>query len=322
MKMHHLLATLAFGLMLGLTTGAAPAQNNPCNPCGGKAANPCNPCGGKAANPCNPCGGKAGDGKTSPSVKVDPAHANMGTVFGFADPMQRNTVTFTSEAPLEDIVGTTNVIAGYLALDPADVEAGVGGKFVVPVATLNTGIPLRDEHLRSPAWMHAEKHPHITFQITGAEDVETLRRNQNFSTYNLTLTGPLTIHGQTHQAEVPVRLTYLRQSEQTRSKMDGNLVALRGEFSVGLNDYGIDGGQMGDVIGTKLSRIIDLEVRLMGSDALPASAGGKGAGNPCNPCGGKAGNPCNPCGGKAANPCNPCGGKAANPCNPCNPCGM
>ena len=68
-----------------------------------------------AQNPCNPCGGKAMKASAH-AVTVNPDHAGKGTIFHIADPMGRDSVTFRSEAPLEDIVGTSNQIRGYVAL--------------------------------------------------------------------------------------------------------------------------------------------------------------------------------------------------------------
>ena len=110
-----------------LTSMPAWGQANPCNPCGGKknACNPCNPCGGKKnacnpCDPCNPCGGKMAAPKL---VSVNPCHAKFGTVFFVADPMKRDQVTFLSEAPLEDIVGSSNEISGYFAFNPSRPQA-------------------------------------------------------------------------------------------------------------------------------------------------------------------------------------------------------
>jgi len=289
--MRRMLNLFAGGLLaLTLTAGFAHAQSNPCNPCGGKAANPCNPCGGKAANPCNPCGGKHAK---SHSIAVNPCHAKHGKAFYVADPMKRNSVSFTSEAPLEDIVGTSNAVHGYAVFDPARPTKGIKGKFTVPVATLDTGIPLRDDHLQSPNWMHAEKHPHITFVATGAKNVREVKKTGGFATYEMTLTGPFTVRGKSVNREIDARVTYMKESERTRERLPGDLLAIRAAFNVPLAEHGVTGGEMGQVIGEKLSNVIDVEVRVVGSSKKPG-----GAGNPCNPCGGKAGNPCNPCGGK------------------------
>lgn len=279
-----------------IVAASVTAQSNPCNPCGGK----------KAANPCNPCGGKAH------AVAVNPCFAKMGTVFHFDDPMNRSTATFTSEAPLEDMVGTTNKVKGYLVMDPANTSKGVRGSFAVSVADLTTGIPLRDEHMRSEQWLNAQSNPQITFEVQSSSVPTLIRQGDGFKTYDVSLRGPFTLNGVTQQANIPARLTYLNESDKTSQKLPGNLLAIRATFDVPLAAHKISGFE--GVVGSKISEQIAVEVSLFGSDKM-ASAGNPC--NPCNPCGGKAANPCNPCGGKAANPCNPCGGKAANPCNPC-----
>ena len=257
-----------------------------------KAMNPCNPCGGKAANPCNPCGGKAG---MIEAMAVNPCFAKEGTVFYVNDRMHRDTVTIKSEALLEDIVGTSSSLSGYLVFDPANPKGGVRGTIQVPVNSLNTGIPLRDQHMRSANWLNAEAHPVISLTITDARRIRTIRKSTDYATYDMNMLGQFSLHGVTREVEVPARFTYLRESKQTQSKMPGNLAAIRSHFSVRLADFNITGGSMGgSVIGSKLSDTISVDVSLIGSDKKP----GAEASNPCNPCGGKAANPCNPCAGK------------------------
>ncbi len=81
-------------------------------PLSAQTQNPCNPRSKKkqVQNPCNPCG-------------------KAGTVFHVNDPMGRNSVTFKSRAPLEDIIGTTNQITGYINFDPQDWDKGGHGKW-------------------------------------------------------------------------------------------------------------------------------------------------------------------------------------------------
>ena len=224
----------------------------------------------------------------------------MGTVFHVNDPMSRNTVTFTSEAPLEDIIGTTNQITGYVVFNPENPTKGGHGKLIVPVGSLKTGIPLRDEHLLSGDWLAAKEYPDIVFDIEKVTDVKVVKKTKEFATYELHLSGPLTLHGKTRTVQVPAVITYMAESDKTRQKMEGDLLAGRASFEVGLKDFGVTG--FDGVVGSKVSESIQIDVRFVATN--------KGAGAE-NPCGGKkAMNPCNPCGGKEAkNPCNPCGGK-------------
>lgn len=240
-------------------------------------------------NPCNPC-------------------SKAGTVFHFNDQMGRNTVTFKSQAPLEDIIGTTNQISGHIAFDPQHPEKGGHGEFTVPLASLNTGIPLRDEHLRSADWLDANAHPNVKLEIKEAKNLKPVKVTNESATYDVTLVADFTLRGKTKRLEIPGRLTYLKESELTKTKLPGNLLAARAAFDVNLSDFGVTGPKGMGLIGTKVGETISVEASLVGT-----SAAGAMAANPCNPCGGKAMNPCNPCSGKAKNPCNPCGGKKKKP---------
>ena len=229
----------------------------------------------QAQNPCNPCG-------------------KAGTVFHVNDPMGRNSVTFKSQAPLEDIIGTTNQITGYINFDPQNPDKGGHGKLTVAVASLNTGIPLRNEHLLGADWLDASKYPDITIEIEKVKDIKKVKSTKGSATYDVTIVADLSIHGKTRRVDVAGRITYLKESEQTRTKLAGDLLAMRATFAVNLNDFDITGPKGSGLIGSKVGETIEIEVSVLGSTSEAMAA------NPCNPC--------NPCKGKAKkNPCNPCG---------------
>lgn len=235
-------------------------------------------------NPCNPC-------------------SKSGTVFHFKDAMGRNTVTFKSQAPLEDIIGTTNQISGKIAFDPQHPEKGARGEFIVPVASLNTGIPLRDEHLRGADWLDASAYSNIKLEIKEVRNLKAVKVSSESATYDAILLADFTLRGQTKRLEFPARITYLKESALTKSKLPGDLLAARASFDLNLSEFGVTGPKGMDIIGTKVGETIAVEVSLVGSTSLAM------AGNPCNPCGGKTKSPGNPCGDKTQNPGNPCGGK-------------
>lgn len=272
-------AVLTAALVLALG-GMAAGQGNPCNPCGGKKS-------GSAMNPCNPCGMK-------------------GTHFMVNDPMGRNSATFTSAAPLEDIVGTTRDISGYIVFDPAHPKKGAHGELTIPVKSLKTGIPMRDEHLQGKDWLDAGKYPEIVLTIVKTENMKEIKSTSEFQTYDVMLIGDLAIHGKTIPVRIPGRFTFMKESEKTKQAMPGDMLAARASFDVSLDDFDISGPGGSGLIGTKVGESIAISISFRASNATAGMTA-----NPCNPCGGKnAMNPCNPCGGKKAeNPCNPCGSK-------------
>ena len=263
-------------IMVGLTlvvalAVVASAQNNPCNPCGGKAM--------KSAH-------TMGD--------------HSGMVFEVEDPMNRNSVTFKSTAPLEDIVGTSNQVTGKLVFDPAKPEKGGYGELSVSINSLSTGIPLRDEHLAGAEWLNADKNPNITFKIVEIKNIKSVKSTADGKTYDVIAVGDFSLNGVTKRLSVPARITYLKESEATQKRLPGDLLAARTTFNVTLADFGITGPKGMNLIGSKVGEKVEIELSVVASSATSTMAG--------NPCGQKAGS--NPCGEKKPmNPCNPCGGK-------------
>lgn len=188
------------------------------------------------------------------------------------DPTGRNTITFESEAPLEDIVGTTNKVTGYVDFSPDDPESDGKAKFTVPVASINTGIPLRDEHLRSAGWLNAEAYPNIELVLDTVKSAELIKETEASRTYDLVVSGELSLHGVTRPVEMEARVTYLPESERTRTRLPGNLLAIRTEFDVTLADFGITGPEGMEVIGAKVSETVEIEVSLFASTITPEQA--------------------------------------------------
>jgi polyisoprenoid-binding protein YceI len=240
---------------------------------------------------------------------------HFGVVASGMDLSQRSYITFESEADVETIHGTSNELKGTVRADLKGEKAQV--KLEVPVASLNTGIDLRDQHLKSPMWLNAEKYPNITF---ASKKIEKAGKNE------WKIRGTFTMHGVKKNLEVKADVREISRKLAEKSGLGkGEWVKVSVPFKVKLSEFGVQ-------VPKKLAaRVNDTwDVRVVAFASTIAGKKGVAAMNPCNPCGGKkaakAMNPCNPCDGKKAssamNPCNPCGGKKASKAmNPCNPCG-
>jgi len=211
----------------------------------------------------------------TPSLASDPpdpcAHLPQHAFF-VNDQMNRNSVVFKSTAPLEDIIGTTGQIVGYMVFDPANPGKGGHGLFSVPVAGLETGIPLRDEHMRGEGWLDATTHPEITFRIDALSDITTVTAASEAQTYDVVARGEFTLRGITKAVAVQGRITYLKASDATAKRLPGDILAARARFTVTLADFGITGPAGMGVIGSKVGETVDVEISVMGSTASPAPA--------------------------------------------------
>jgi polyisoprenoid-binding protein YceI len=141
----------------------------------------------------------------------------------------------------------------------------------IPVASLRTGIPLRDEHLRGKDWLDAAAAPNITFSIDEVKDVKLVKEAASSRTFDARLVGTLSLDGRSKRLEVPARVSYLKESAQTQTKLSGNLVAGRTSFDVALRDFDVRGMQ--GLIGSKVSDVIRVDVSFVASDRAPEGAG-------------------------------------------------
>jgi polyisoprenoid-binding protein YceI len=111
-------------------------------------------------------------------------------------------VRFISDAPIEDFDGVTDRIDGYVVLDAARLEEARGGEgtsfyFEVELASLDTGIGLRNRHMRDD-YLEIEDHPYATFEGELARIVPS-----DDGTYALVAEGRFGVHGVSRPLTVP-----------------------------------------------------------------------------------------------------------------------
>lgn len=176
-------------------------------------------------------------------------------------------VVFTSKAPLENIVGKSNRVVGYAVAGPGDhPEALAGAKWILPVRTLATGIPLRDEHMCADEWLDAEDFPQITFCLKRVENIRPVKQGEGFTTWDADLVGDMTLHGVNRELRVPdARMSFLAASASTKSIAEGDLLFIKCAYTVKLSDFGV---HHKDVPG-KVADEITLSQMLRLSNTLP-----------------------------------------------------
>ncbi len=148
----------------------------------------------------------------------------------------------TVRGKFDDFSGTLKFNPDNLALSSV--------KFEVKTKSINTGIPNRDNHLRSEEFFSVNKYPFMTFEST---DVKLKKGNQ------YTLEGNLTIKGKTNNVAFP--FTYFGTRENPLKK--GKTVAgFETRFSIDRLEYEVGPGKyaaMG-IIGRNVDVLITLEV--------------------------------------------------------------
>jgi polyisoprenoid-binding protein YceI len=86
--------------------------------------------------------------------KLDPSHSNV-------EFSAKHMMITTVKGRFGEVEGAITVPEGQV--DAAEVEVKI------PVASIDTGVEQRDDHLRSDDFLNAEAHPHITFRSTGID---------------------------------------------------------------------------------------------------------------------------------------------------------
>lgn len=135
-----------------------------------------------------------------------------------------------SAADFETFTGRTDKVSGTIHFDPRSHKGS--GKIVVDSASIDTGIALRNEHMRSPAWLDTAQYKTITFETLNVRKTGT-------DTYKVF--GNFTMKGVTKKVTTTVTLKYRKESEATRKAgFKGDVVQVRTSFEIKLADYQID----------------------------------------------------------------------------------
>ena len=169
--------------------------------------------------------------------------------FDFKDPKGVNNVQFKLDAVLEPISGHANGITGTVSFDPAAPEATTG-KIIVATSSMSVSNSTMTEHLLSGQWLDAAANPEISFELGKLTNVKT---SGNATTADAT--GKLTIKGVTKEITVPVKLTYLPDALEKRTKPGnkGDLLVVRADFTILRADFGIKPGQMEDKVAPEIA---------------------------------------------------------------------
>ncbi|MGB5531045.1 MAG: YceI family protein [Ignavibacteriaceae bacterium] len=179
--------------------------------------------------------------------------------FNFEDKYGRNQASFFSTTPLEDITGITNDVKGKITFNVADITT-LKGSVSISVATIKTGIDLRDEHLRSDNWLDASTYPEAIFVIKKVGDVKVSADNK----LEAKVTGDFSAHGVTKEIVADVTMTYLDASEQTKQRAPGDLLGVQAKFKIVLSDYEVENM----IVGQKVADNIEINVNIVGSNAM------------------------------------------------------
>ena len=137
-------------------------------------------------------------------------------------------IAFESRMDIEDILGTTHSVRGYVK---RSASGAITFDLKVPVASLRTGIALRDKHLRSAMWLNAAAHPYIRFHGKRARALGRGRYK---------VSGTFSMRGVSRPLTLTLRVKQIPASVAARAGLGkGSWLRVRGRFQVQLSHFGI-----------------------------------------------------------------------------------
>lgn len=146
-----------------------------------------------------------------------------------AGPPSQQIATVESVTDFETFTGTTHKVSGTVKFDKT--KGTMSGKIIVDVASIKTGIDLRNEHMRGPMWLNAEKYKNITFEATKSKHIKG-------NEYDVT--GKFTMHGVTKTITVRTTIRDRNASEASKQAgFKGDVLQLKVKFKIKLSDYGV-----------------------------------------------------------------------------------
>ena len=148
-------------------------------------------------------------------------------------------ISFYSKAPLEDIEGKNKNVSSVLNIETGEV------KFKVPIRQFRFQNATMQEHFNEN-YMESEKFPYADFsgRIMDFSNVDL----KNDGTFNVTITGTMTIHGTTRT--VTHKATFTRTGE----KISGV-----GQFKIRVADYNI---KVPSLVVKNIAEEVDVSVQM------------------------------------------------------------
>ena len=159
-------------------------------------------------------------------LKVEPNHSTVGfriSISGFTEVTGKFT-DYEIKMDWHDENITTSTI-------DAEIQA----------ASINTGIPDRDDHLRAADFFEVEKYPLITFKSDSIRQI-------NYANY--VAFGKFNMHGVSKNIELPFQII----------KMDGHTIGFKSRTAISRLEYGVGAGFAHTSMPDFLAETIQVEI--------------------------------------------------------------
>lgn len=151
--------------------------------------------------------------------------------------------------------GRFTAFGGAIAFDESAPERS-SVEVRIDTASVDTGVPQRDGHLRSPDFFDAEKFPAITFKSRRVETGEGLR-----------VIGDLTIRDTTREVVLPVEF-----AGKAKDPRGGERAGFTTRLAIDRKDFGLTWNQLLEAGGVAVGDKVEIELEVEAVKAVPAAA--------------------------------------------------
>jgi polyisoprenoid-binding protein YceI len=208
----------------------------------------------------------AADPAPTPAPTISAAPAATGVrEFRIEDAWGRDTVEFRTEAPIEEIVGTSNRVTGVLRADPSDLNGpATSARVRVPVTTFHTGVGARDEAVAKSLGAPTNTDAVFTLDSVTSASPSGLQPN---APVEIEARGALELNGVRRPVAVHARLTYVPRGGPGSRMRPGNFVKLVARFDVRLDEFGV--ARSGSVLPLQVGDVAHVTVSVLADDASP-----------------------------------------------------
>jgi len=144
--------------------------------------------------------------------------------------------------------------------------------FEAPIESLDSGVPLMNDVMRSDKWLDAGKSPVIRFALERVISPATRTPLADGKPVVLTAEGTLELRGVSRPVAVRAEITWLKKSDSTARRLPGDLLHVVARFDVPLPVFGIDAHLSAQTLD-KIAGTVQVEADLFGSTERPQVGG-------------------------------------------------
>jgi polyisoprenoid-binding protein YceI len=188
------------------------------------------------------------------------AQESKPAAYHFGAAAKHTNITFVSETSVETIHGVTHAVTGKAVLDFGKGEGSA--ELAIPVTSLDTGIPTRNEHLQSDKWMDAAKHPDIVFK---AKSLKREKADEKTGKETWSYEGDMTIHGVTKAMKGEASVQRI-PADLSKVLGPGEWIKVKASFDVTLADFDV---KIPEGVGPKVSATWTVGVDIYGTTEVP-----------------------------------------------------